>query len=201
MFHFETMFKSSTPSEKLPLFVFELSSMAAGYRMVNEIGALSNLELLDGGLFPPGKFVGLVRGSLEVLSGLRDEYKSRFQEEWLDETLIQGSTGAVLEAYYNLNKTQLGTFFLVFQGETLSSAFAACEASLGFSNVEILDFRSGRDTGGKTLVLFTGRELENQKAVQIREKLEAIRNSRFVEFLSPLSAGLKTLYGFKDKES
>ena len=166
--------------------VIETSSIALGYKILNDSLARAEVEIIEAASISPGKFLILLsgtQGNLEsILRWVDGEYI-------VDKVLIESVHEKVLPGLYGLLKTPIAEALLVLETSTLSQGLFAANECLKKANIEVIEIRSGRGIGGRCVSFLTGKASDLKSVTKglqknIRHELIEKPHNKFLEYFN-----------------
>ncbi len=155
--------------------VFEISSIALGYALIDKAVKKAPVKILEGSALTPGKFFILLNGDEASIEEARNEIRNISEISGgsfiLDEVYIPQLHEQVLPALYSQNRFQVSESVAIIEVSTIASGFLSADTALKMANVNLIDLRIARGIGGKSFYFLTGKLEELQAAV------EAVQNS------------------------
>lgn len=150
----------------LAVALIELTSIARGYRVADDMVKKAPVRLLDLGVISPGKYLIVVSGDVgsveeAFLAGLETG------SEWVIDHLFlpQPHDGVVLALEKRLPAVDIDAMGLI---ETFSaiSAVRAADAALKAAHVHLLELHYAKHLGGKGYFALTGEQYDVEAALE-----------------------------------
>ncbi len=136
--------------------ILEFSSLAVGYAAMDALVKKAPVRILEGTSMSPGKFFVLFNGDeASVLESFNCVTET---PQWplLDSVYIPQLEKRVLPGFYGLIKQQVLESLLIVETASMSSSVISCDAALKAASIELIEIRSSRGIGGKSLFFVTG---------------------------------------------
>lgn len=151
--------------------ILEMSSLASGYAAMDMLVKKAPVRILEGSAMSPGKFFILINGDE---ASVYESYKEATEKkDWgfLDSVLIPQIDPQVLPGMYGLAKVQVSESLLIVETASMSSGIISCDSALKAASVDLIEFKTSRGIGGKSLYFVTG-SLDSVEAAR-----DAVSNS------------------------
>ncbi len=155
--------------------ILEMTSLASGYAAMDLLVKKAPVRILEGSMMSPGKFFILINGDEASVFESFNEALQKKEWGFLDSVLISQIDPRVLPAMYGLAKEQVKESLLIVETASMSSGIISSDAALKSASVEIIELRTSRGIGGKSVFFLTG-ALDAVEAA--RESVSEILKSR-----------------------
>ena len=136
--------------------VIEFDSIAIGYRALNIVSQDTSLNIIESAYMNPGRFVLIFSGSTAAVQRSFDDAKNSLGSKMIGGAVLVNLDNSVMEAYFGLTKPILNSCFIIFESNSVSSALRIGQMATMVDGVKLLEIKSGRGSGGKSLVFATG---------------------------------------------
>ena len=146
--------------------VFEISSIALGYALVDKAVKKAAVKILEGSPLTPGKFFLLLNGDEASIEESRKEILNHVGHLQIDEVYIPQIHPEILPALYSQNQFPVHESLAIVETSTIASGFGAADQSLKNTDVHLIDFRIARGIGGKSYFFLTGKLEEVQSSAE-----------------------------------
>lgn len=147
--------------------LIELSSIAAGYRVVDAMLKAAGVKLLFARSICSGKYMTMVRGDVaEVTASVKAGCEAGYGFV-IDTFIIPNVHESVFPAIYGSNKRDRLESLGILESFSVASLIEAADASAKAANVELLEIRLAMALGGKAFVTMTGSVAAVQAAVDV----------------------------------
>lgn len=143
--------------------VFEISSIARGYYLLDQMVKKAPVKILEASAVSPGKFFILINGDEASVFESRKELQLQASDMILDEVYIPHIHVEVLPGLYAQNRFSIQESVGIIESSSVSSGLQAADFSLKAAQVHLIDFRMARGIGGKSYFFVTG-SLDNVQA-------------------------------------
>ena len=183
---------------------FEVSSVALGYRILDQLSKLPNISILEaslagGGIFwilassPNPRlddFQAIVKTSLE---GIGDQSKAQV----VDHETIETSDQNLLEALYSLSAQKLEESLLIIESDSLSAVLAAVHFATKQHQLTTIEIKVSRGSRSGGHAFLTGSQLECELARETACTKLTTRMSRgFVEVIDAPNEAFRQQFNF-----
>lgn len=142
---------------------FEISSIARGYYLLDQVVKKAPVKILEAAAVTPGKFFILINGDEASVEESRKALLEQGRDFVLDEVYIPQLHSEVLPAMYGQSQFRVLESIGIIETATVSSGLVSADSALKFADVHLIDFRMARGIGGKAYYFVTG-SLENVQA-------------------------------------
>ncbi len=143
--------------------VFEISSIARGYYLLDQVVKKAPVTILEAASVSPGKFFIMINGDEASVDESRNHLISLAKNFLVDEVYIPNIHHEVLPALYSQNTFQVNESLGVVETAAVSSGIVSADSACKASDVHLIDFRMARGIGGKAYYFVTG-TLDNVEA-------------------------------------
>lgn len=142
---------------------FEISSIARGYFLLDQIVKKAPVKVLEASSVTPGKFFILINGDVASVEESRLAVLAQGANHMIDDVLIPDLHPEILPGVYSQNQFQISESVGVVETTTVSSGLIAADRGLKSSDTHLIDFQMARGIGGKAYFFLTG-TLDNVQA-------------------------------------
>jgi microcompartment protein CcmL/EutN len=151
--------------------IFEISSLARGYALMDQITKKAPVKILEGTFMSPGKFFILFNGDEASVEESYNEVKSGSRNGILDSVLIPNVSETLLPGLYGLLKNSVTESLGIVETSSMCSGLLAADRSLKYANTKLIEIRSSRGIGGKCLYFVTGRLEEVDASIEAAKEI------------------------------
>src|SRR4051812_43985323 len=135
---------------------FELSSIARGYFLLDQLVKKAPVKILEAASVSPGKFFILINGDEASVEESRNHILPLGTNQIIDEVYIPYLHSEVLPALYSQSQHQVNESLGIVETATVASGLVSADQALKSANVHLIDFRMARGIGGKSYYFVTG---------------------------------------------
>lgn len=146
--------------------VFEISSIALGYSLIDKAVKKAPVKILEGHPLTPGKFFILLNGEEASIEESRKEIQLLVGSSIIDEVYIPQLHEEVLPALYSQSQFPVEESLAIVETSTISSGFLSSDQAVKNAAVHLIDFKIARGIGGKSYFFVTGKLEEVHAAVE-----------------------------------
>jgi microcompartment protein CcmL/EutN len=136
--------------------MLEFRSITEGLQAADKMVKTAKVDLLQAMPVCPGKFVAIVAGDVSSVRSAIDAGKNSASDGIIDELLLANVHDAVIPAISGvseiLHKNALG----IIETFSVASAILAADTAAKAAVVELIEVRTARGMGGKSVVYMTG---------------------------------------------
>jgi len=191
--------KLDNSKELKALASFEITSIALGYRTLNEVSLLASVRVLEGVATSPSRFLILVEAEhdtlVEVTDVVRQVCETTVEDALTDHFIAAPLDVRFLPALYSLEKKDLKEALLIVECESASGLLQAAHLLLQSAEIDAIDIKMLSGLGGKGLGFFTGSSRELSIAAEtVRSKLKQSMRDCRVEIADRLSPVLREFF-------
>ena len=133
----------------------EFSSIPKGYLAMSFVDAQNGISILEGSPVSPGKFLLTLDGEERNLNDFLEQVRMACHPDILDCSLLNPLNENLFLGLYGLLKTPLSDLLIVSEALTTSSGLAFSNKTLNQFPIQLIEFRSPRGIGGKSIAYFT----------------------------------------------
>ena len=133
----------------------EFSSIPKGYVAMNLVEPKSGVSILEGSPVSPGKFLLTMDGDEKSLTSYLERVKSACGSSLLDCAVLHPLNENLFLGLYGLLKTPLSDLLIISETITTSSGLSFANKTLNDHSIQLIEFRSPRGIGGKSIAYFT----------------------------------------------
>lgn len=145
--------------------LIELSSIAAGYHVVDSMLKAADVELLLARSICSGKYMTMVRGGVAAVTASVQSGCDAGYGFVIDTFIIPNVHDSIFPAIYGSNKRDHLESLGILESFSVASLIEAADASAKAAQVELLEIRLAMALGGKAFVTMTGSVAAVQAAV------------------------------------
>jgi microcompartment protein CcmL/EutN len=157
--------------------ILELSSIAQGYTIVDQIVKKAPVKILEATYMTPGKFFILFNGDEASVEASFHHAFELSRAKLLDSVMIPQIHKDVLPGLYGMLKNEAVLSLGVVETLTMSSSILGADLTTKNSDVKLIEIRSSRGIGGKSVYFFTGKLEEVQAGIEACENTLARRGT------------------------
>ena len=145
--------------------LIELSSIAAGYLVVDTMLKAAGVELLLARSICSGKYMTMVRGDVGEVTAAVQAGCASGRGFIIDTFIIPNVHESIFPAIYGSNKIDHLESLGILESFSVASLIEAADASAKAANIQLLEIRLAMALGGKAFVTMTGAVSAVQAAV------------------------------------
>jgi len=137
--------------------LIELTSLAKGYQVMDVLVKQAPVRIMEASSMSPGKFFILFNGDV---ASCEESFKvgvEACKTHIIDSVLIPQMHDDLLLAYYGQLKNEGHDSVGFVETATLTAGLYAADLTAKNADVKLIEIRSSRGIGGKSLYFFTGR--------------------------------------------
>ena len=157
--------------------ILELASIAQGYTIVDQIVKKAPVKILEATYMTPGKFFILFNGDEASVDESFTHASELSKSKMLDSVMIPNLHLDVLPGLYGMLKNEAVLSLGVVETLTMSSGILGADLTAKNADVKLIEVRSSRGIGGKSVYFFTGKLDEVQAGIAAAEGTLARRGT------------------------
>ncbi|MGE3973855.1 MAG: BMC domain-containing protein [Bdellovibrionales bacterium] len=157
--------------------ILELSSIAHGYTIVDQIVKKAPVKILEATYMTPGKFFILFNGDEASVDASFQHASELARSKILDSVMIPNIHSDVLPGLYGMLKNDAVYSLGVIETLTMSSSILGADLTAKNADVSLIEIRSSRGIGGKSVYFFTGKLEEVEAGIAAAETTLARRGT------------------------
>ncbi len=182
----------------------EISSIAFGYRILDQLSKLQNISILEaspagGGIF----WILLTIQNLnlaelqEILKTSLDGVGENVKARVLDHEIIENSDQNLLEALYSLSAQKLEVSLLVIESDSMSAVFGAVHSATKQRRLKMIEIKVSRGSRPGGHAFLTGSRSECELGGEAaRTKLKTRMSRGFVEVIDSPNEVFRQQFNF-----
>lgn len=141
---------------KPALTVIELSSIAAGFTVTDDMIKKAAIDILESVPVCPGKYVIIAGGEEEPILESYEKAKETAGEWVLDEIFIPNLHRQVIPAIKTYNRDVQYVSVGIVETSCIAAAIVSADAAVKNADIQLLNIRLAMGIGGKGYFVFTG---------------------------------------------
>ena len=145
------------------LAAFEISSIAKGYFLLDQVVKKAHVKILEASAVTPGKFFILINGDEASVDESRQTLITQSEQYIIDEIFIPYIHEEILPAMYSQSRFEVFESVGIVETASVSAGLVSADKACKASAVHLIDFRMARGIGGKAYYFVTG-TLDNVSA-------------------------------------
>lgn len=134
----------------------EVSSIARGIRMVDEMAKRATVRVLEASTICPGKYVVVVGGEVEMVREAHARGLEIAGPAIVDELLLPNAHPQLIPAIGAATSVDAVEALGVVETFAVASAIVAADAACKRADITLIELRLARGLGGKAFFTFTG---------------------------------------------
>lgn len=136
--------------------LLELRSISEGLQATDRMVKTANVELLQAMPMCPGKFIAIVAGDVSSVTSAIEAGKSGAYDGIIDEFILANVHDSVFPAICGTSEISRKDALGIVETFSVAAAIVAADAAAKAAMVELIEVRTARGMGGKSVVYFTG---------------------------------------------
>ena len=142
--------------KKKSIGLLELRSISEGLQAADRMVKTASVELLQAMPVCPGKFVAIVAGDVSSVASAIEAGKNGAQDGVIDEFILANVHDAVFPAICGVSEISEKNALGIIETFSVAAAIVAADTAAKAAVVELIEVRTARGMGGKSVVYFTG---------------------------------------------
>lgn len=142
--------------KKAAIGLLEINSIAAGVEVINMVVKSSNIELIQALPVCPGKYIAMFYGDVGSIQSAVEAGEEAAGEYLVDKFILANVHDEVLPALTATSQVDKIEALGIIETFSVASGIVAADAAAKTAQVTLLEVRTARGMGGKSVVFFTG---------------------------------------------
>lgn len=136
--------------------VIEVSSIARGIEICDQMIKASEIFVIDAIPMCPGKYVIIIGGDVANVKNSVNVAAEEAKEALVDKLVIPNMDDQVFKAINNTNDIGKIEALGIIETYSVSSGIMAADTAVKAANIHLIEVRLSRGMGGKSFVMMTG---------------------------------------------
>ncbi|MBR6771328.1 MAG: BMC domain-containing protein [Lachnospiraceae bacterium] len=158
----------------------ECTTVATGFKAVDEMAKAADIEVLEAEVTCPGKFIILVSGDLGAVHAAVDYAAGAYGEKIMDTFVLGNPHEAIFPAIYGTTQPEKIDALGILETYNVSALIVAADVAAKTAIVELIELRLAKGMCGKSYMLLTGSVSAVEAAIE-KAKAEAGERGMFLD--------------------
>ena len=149
----------------------ELTSIARGFRMCDEMAKKADIRVLEAVTICPGKFLVVIAGEVEQVEQSYEKGIEVGGPAVVDQIFLPNADPQLIPAIEAISQVSEVDSVGVVETFAAASGILAADAACKRAKIQLLELRLARGIGGKAFFTFTGEQADVEASVSAAEEI------------------------------
>ena len=136
--------------------MIEFKTVSAGVTAADQMVKTADVELIEGQVVCPGKYIALIAGDLSAVRSAVDAAQSLHEEQFIDSFVLGNPHESIFPAIYGTTQVENISALGILETFDASSIIVAADEAAKTAIVDLIELRIAKGMCGKSYVILTG---------------------------------------------
>lgn len=155
--------------------MIEFKTVSAGVVAADRMVKTANVELIEGQVVCPGKYIALITGELSAVRSAVDAAQDSCEEQFIDSFVLGNPHEGIFPAIYGTTQVEKINALGILETFDAASIIVAADEAAKTALVDLIELRIAKGMCGKSYLYLTGEVAAVDAAIERAKSVVAVK--------------------------